>query len=314
MVSKSTMDKFEIMSSLYLLIVFLIILLTAFIGNHTIFLVLVGFSPTILTIIISLLIHEQTKHHKHLLWIVPVFVLGGFFMLKDSALFITMDVEVLTGINFILSMLYVILAFSIFGTESEKVALQAIEHMVEIPKKKEEPKQDLKSYINSIEDKSKALNFAIGRVYSQYHGGSKNLREKIQISSELYNEFSLIGINEGDINLDKLSELIDHIEDKLKLLEKTEKQIFGTSSNLLKNIIRDVDGKDKIIDVLDHNDKDPVRSYYEGALDFCEKIREEMKNLEVSIIKNEYIPRSDEEKEGLKSNIVESKDNKPKKH
>ena len=76
---KHTMDTFESISTIYILIMLLIILLTGYIGNHSLFLVFVGFFPTIATIIVSLLIHEQAKHHKHLLWIVPVFILAGFF-------------------------------------------------------------------------------------------------------------------------------------------------------------------------------------------------------------------------------------------
>ncbi|MGE0793214.1 MAG: hypothetical protein AB7V77_03500 [Candidatus Woesearchaeota archaeon] len=300
---KSKMDKFEVVSGLYMMFVFIFIIFTAYIGDHSIFLVLIGFLPTILTIIISLLMHEQVKHHKHLLWIVPILVIGGFFALKDNVLFLDMDMDVLTGVNFILALLYVVFAFAIFGEEEEKVNVQAIEHIIPIPHKEE--KKSLKEYINSIEDKSKALNFVIGRVYSQSHGGNKSMREKIQISSELYNEFSLIGISEGQIDKVKLLDLINTIELKLKLLEKTEKDVFETACNALKNLIRDVHGKDKIIDVLDHNDKDPVRSYYEGALEFCERVKEELDKEEmVSIVKNEYIPKSEEDAESIKTEIV----------
>lgn len=306
MSKKKANDKFEAISSLYFILMFIFVLLTAFITNTNMFLVLVGFSPTITVIIISILIHEQAKHHKHLLWLVPVAVLAGFFALKNSSLFVTMDVEVLTGINFLLSMLYVIFAFAVFGGKEEEATIEAIEEMIHIPRP--EPKKDLQEYIHSIEDKSKALNFVIGRVYNQYHGGSKQMREKIQIDSELYNEFSLLGIGEGEIDKVKLKKLIEKIEMKLKLLDNTEKEVFGTDSNVLRNIIRDINGHDKVIDVLDHNDKDPVRSYYEGALEFCSKIKEEIENLkEVSIVKNEYIPKDEDDAESIKTDLVKEK-------
>lgn len=303
MSKKQAKDKFEAISSLYFLLMFVFILLTSYISNTNMFLVLVGFSPTLTVIIISLLVHEQAKHHKHLLWLVPVVVLAGFFALKNSPLFITMDVEVLTGINFLLSMLYVIFAFAIFGTKEEEVVVESIEELMHVPTKKD-PKEELQEYIHSIEDKSKALNFAIGRVYNHYHGGNKKLREKIQIDSELYNEFSLMGIGEGEIDKEKLKNLIEQIEKKLLLYQNTEKEVFGTNANLLRNIIRDPDGTDKIIDVLDHNDKDPVRSYYEGALEFCQKVKEEIDNLEVSLVKNEYIPKNEEDAEKSKSKLI----------
>jgi len=281
--------------------------LTAYTGNHSLFLVFVGFCPTIATIIISLLIHEQAKHHKHLIWIVPIIIMGGFFALKDSSLFENMDIEVLTGINLFLSLIYVVLVFTVFGREEERESVEAMEEIMSLTKEKkfETKKEELKDYINSIEDKSKALNFVIGRVYNQYHGGTKQMREEIQIPAEWYNEFALIGISEGVIDKDKLSELIHKIEVKLKKINQTEKEIFKTNSNILKNLIRDVQGHDKIIDVLDHNDKDPVRSYYEGALEFCERIREEIKNMEVSITKNDYIPKSKEDAETLKTELVD---------
>lgn len=303
MSEKKAKDKFEAISSLYFLLMFIFILLTSYISNTNMFLVLVGFSPTLTVIIISLLVHEQAKHHKHLLWLVPVVVLAGFFALKNSPLFITMDVEVLTGINFLLSMLYVIFAFAIFGTKEEEVVVESIEELMHVPTKKD-PKEELQEYIHSIEDKSKALNFAIGRVYNHYHGGNKKLREKIQIDSELYNEFSLMGIGEGEIDKEKLKNLIKQIEKKLILYQNTEKEVFGTNANLLRNIIRDPDGTDTIIDVLDHNDKDPVRSYYEGALEFCQKVKEEIDNLEVSLVKNEYIPKNEEDAEKSKSKLI----------
>ena len=307
MVKRSNLDVFESISSLYMLVVLLIIILTAYTGNHSLFLVFVGFCPTIATIIISLLIHEQAKHHKHLIWIVPIIIMGGFFALKDSSLFENMDIEVLTGINLFLSLIYVVLVFTVFGREEERESVEAMEEIMSLTKEKkfETKKEELKDYINSIEDKSKALNFVIGRVYNQYHGGTKQMREEIQIPAEWYNEFALIGISEGVIDKDKLSELIHKIEVKLKKINQTEKEIFKTNSNILKNLIRDVQGHDKIIDVLDHNDKDPVRSYYEGALEFCERIREEIKNMEVSITKNDYIPKSKEDAETLKTELVD---------
>ncbi|MDD3174970.1 MAG: hypothetical protein PHU51_00665 [Candidatus Nanoarchaeia archaeon] len=304
MAKHKAMDVFEQISALYLLVILLFIILTAYSSNHTLFLVFIGFLPTITTIIISLLIHEQAKHHRQLLWIVPMVIMIGFYALKDSALFSSMDVEVLIGVNFLLSLLYVIFVFAVFGTPDEEVSVEAMEEMI-LPSVKKDKKEELKDYINSIEDKSKALNFVIGRVYNLYHGGSKKLREAIQIPSDWYNEFALIGIAEGVIDKEKLSELITKIEMQLKNVGRSEKEVFKTSANGLKNLIRDPEGNDKIIDVLDHNDKDPVRSYYEGALEFCQRIKEEMVNMEISVVKNEYIPKDEEDAESVKTSLVD---------
>lgn len=311
MAKKPITDDFETVSILYLVIMFIFITITAYAGNHSLFLVMVGFSPTILTIIISLMIHEQAKHHKHLLWIVPLIVMAGFFALKDSVLFMNMDIEVLTGINFLLAMIYVVLAFAVYGKNEEKASIEAVEEIMHLSNKdKKIEEKELTDYINSIEDKSKALNFTIGRVYNQYHGGSKKIREKIQIPSDWYNEFSLVGIAKGKIDKEKLLHLISKFELQLKILEKTEYEVFEEEVSKLRNLIREPHGKDKIINVLDYNDKDPVRSYYEGALEFCQRIKEEIDKLELSVVKSGYVPKSKEEAEELdkkiKSKLVNS--------
>jgi preprotein translocase subunit SecA len=86
----------------------------------------------------------------------------------------------------------------------------------------------------------------------------------------------------------------------LKNFENSEQELFKEKVNILRNLIRDPKGAEKVIDVLDHNDKDPVRSYYEGAVKFCERITQEMKNNNVSLVENTYIPKSEEEEEELK--------------
>ena len=311
---KEIIDKFEIVSALYLLLIFLFALFTAALGNHTLFLVFVGFMPTIITVIISLLIHEQYKRHRHLLWIVPLVVMTGFFLLKNNPIFATMDIEVLTGVNFLLSMLYVIFTFMLFTSYEEKIVIESMVNLEpQATKEEEKEKKDIREYIHSIEDKSKAINFVIGRVYNIYHGGSKGMRQNLQIPADWYNEFSLLGFTDGNIDQDRLMDLIRKIETQLSKLELTEKEVFKNNVHSLKNLIREPHGNDKILEVLDHNDKDPLRSYYEGAIDFCKKVREEMGNMELSIIKNEYIPKTDDEAAELE-NQAPTKSNKNKKN
>jgi len=48
----------------------------------------------------------------------------------------------------------------------------------------------------------------------------------------------------------------------------------------LKNIERDSHGREKVIDVVIRNDKDPVETYYNSAIEFCNKLKQELsKNL-----------------------------------
>ncbi len=308
---RSRVDYFEVLSMLYLLLIVLFILLVAGIGNHNIFVVLIGFFPAIVTVIISLLIHEQFANKNAYIWLIPIIVSIGFYLIGvSSSVFKDFDIEVLTGVNFIIALIYVMIVFMVFKKPKKELKTETIhqeQQIFEVPETK-----TLEEYIHSIEDKSKALNFVIGRVYSKFHGGNNIIREKLRIPSEWYNEFSLIGLDGGDIDKDTLMEIITKFELQLAKFEKTEFEVFKNKSTELKNLIRNPDGTDTIINVMDHNDKDPVRSYYEGATEFCKKIREEIEKDSLTLVKNEYIPKTPEEEAELKgiptsSNFAEPK-------
>lgn len=267
-------DKFEIISGLYLVLLFLIIFAVAFLSQNNLFAVLLGFFPTVLTVVITLLFYEQYKNNNHFLWTVPLILILLFYFagLLDTTVLAKMDIEVLTGVNFMLSGVFVVLLVFLRdkgileggrGLNKEEAVI------LNLPKEE----QDVETYLHSIEDKSKALNFAIGRVYGKYHGGTKHIREQLRIPSEWYNEVSIISDSTTNINTKSLLGFILRIEDRLSLFEKTEHEVFGASCLNFKNLIRDPHGNDRIITVLDHNDNDPVLSYFEGALEFCKKLR-----------------------------------------
>ncbi|MCA9478524.1 MAG: hypothetical protein KC535_05235, partial [Nanoarchaeota archaeon] len=207
----SKIDFFEILSGFYLLFVLFLILVIAAVGDHKIFLVLVGLFPTILTIMVSLMIHEQFSKGTQLLWLLPIITSAGFYSLSlipDLALG-SLDIPVLTGVNFLLSILYVLIVFSVFKNARHH------EHRKETKEEKEMqevvmpvPEQTIEEIIHSIEDKSKALNFVVGRVYNKYHGGTTEMREKLRIPAEWYNDFSLIGFGTDHIDYHKLQEII----------------------------------------------------------------------------------------------------------
>lgn len=304
---RSKIDFFEILSGFFLLLLLFIILLISAIGDHKIFLVLIGFFPSILTVMIALIMYEQHAKGSRVLWIIPLLTSAGFYALQFIPGFglEKLDIPVLTGVNFVISIVYVIFVFGAFRDATKPHDEQRKKrlpnppqpHVVQVPV---EAEKSIEEIIHSIEDKSKALNFVVGRVYNKYHGGSSEMRDKLKIPSEWYNEFSLIGFGTDHIDYDKLQEIITKFELHLKNFEKSEIDLFKTKITSLKNLIRDPSGKDKVIDVLDHNDKDPVRSYYEGAVSFCAKIQEQMENNEVSLVENKYIPKDEEEEEELK--------------
>ena len=155
-----------------------------------------------------------------------------------------------------------------------------------VEKKKEEKKKlviklddetGLKSFVSSIEDKAKAINAAIGRVYSVKRGGAEPLRKKIKIDAAHYNEINELKKEKPAKRREIAIKLLRKIRERLELLQKPENEVFDKddTTNLL-NLNRNPNGKDKVIDVLVRNDKDPVKAYYEGALEFCNDALKEL--------------------------------------
>ncbi len=248
---------FEGFSLFALLCVLLLVFSVSLSTGASLMLVLIGFSPTIITIISCILIYEESSHRRVILWFLPIILAGLFFYIATAQDFLRSNLEIgtLIGLNIAISLLYLTIFFLLIKL---------------LFSEKKEKKKSIKKYVSSIEDKSKAMNYVIGRVYSQYHGGSKELRELITIPSEWYNEF-----NEAKSKEETLK-LVIRIENRFKKLLHTEKEVFHDKIGKLKNLKRKKDGSEKIINVLIDNDNDPVRDYFEGAVAFCEKAREQL--------------------------------------
>jgi hypothetical protein len=152
------------------------------------------------------------------------------------------------------------------------------------------PEEEVDQVVHSIEDKVKALNFVIGRVYSVYHGGSERLRNKIRVDKAWYADFNTIDAKDSERRRAQAIVLLGKIKDRLELLQKSERSVFGDDVDKLKNIQHAPGGSDAIIDVLVRNDKDPVRRYYDGALSFCSDGVRKLnagKNVDAIVPKNE---------------------------
>lgn len=154
----------------------------------------------------------------------------------------------------------------------------------DLQKKLEEAKEEISinqnsfdSNLRGLEAKCKAINFTIGRVYADKKGGSSKIREKLHIPSELYNSFSQISTKEKEVDKDQLIDLIRAIQGKLRQLELQEFRLFTLNKPRLP-VDRLENGKSRVIDVLEDNDKDPVREYYIEAKETCEKFIEYLKN------------------------------------
>jgi len=142
-------------------------------------------------------------------------------------------------------------------------------HFAKLKEELSKYKHDLKinkdnfiTKIRAIEDKCKAINFVIGRVYSVKRGGNAKIREIIRIDKDLYNAFSAITDNFQPKDASKVFKILTKIMEKLSLFEMTEEEVFSSGQILSKH-------NEKIIDILARNDKDPVMTYYDGAKQVC---------------------------------------------
>jgi hypothetical protein len=295
---------FEGFSLFAILVLMFVVVFTSLSTNSPLLLVLIGFSPTLITIIACILIYEEIAHSKVIIWFLP-FILGGmFFYLITSQQFLnyTINVGTLTAINIFLSIIYLAVFFLFFwavGSENHQTKhVQARTNVqtqqnqnfevqrINAPQEYKlyqhqhrsmfQKPASIKEFVASIEDKSKAINFVIGRVYNKYHGGTKEMREHISLPSEWYNDFSLAV--QDDSILDKKTAItaVEKIQTRLKMLEKPEAEVFGLQISGLKNLFRDKAGNDRILDVMIRNDKDPIESYYKGAIEFCKELKERL--------------------------------------
>ena len=283
---KSVFDLFVMFAAVAILLVFIL-----WIGLNTksnLYLVFIGFAPTIIYVILTVYLLEKNHQTKQMIWLTPVafsvifYYMGSF---ADVAILQQMQIWELTYINLFISYSFAaILNFvGIFDSSSEyykkrlksvrkeKHELESqIQEFIEAGKVNED---NLSEYIQSIEDKCKALNFAVGRVYSNKNGGSKDLRNLLKVKPAWYNEFSKLADNYDTIKKESALELINMILERLNTLWNKE-EMFGDRCFSLLRLDRDEACQDKVIDVIIKNDKDPVRTYFESAIDYCLKIKE----------------------------------------
>lgn len=259
---------FEGFSIFALFIIIFIVIGTSLGTRAPLFLVLLGFMPSIVTVVLCIILYEESKERKIAIWFAPFIIIGLFFFVATETLFLqsNLDVQGLTGINLIITLLY-LSVFFLFA--------QAITNQKTTQKKIVQDK-DPEQLINSLEDKSKALNFVIGRVYGSKKGGDESIREKLRIKSQWYNEVSKIFNHQQTTNKD-FKKALAQIRTHLNIFEKTEEEVFGSKHSKLKNLSRDKDGKEKIIEVLARNDNDPVKNYYQQLQDDLKILRNVLK-------------------------------------
>lgn len=252
---------------------FLAVFLTI-ITRSDIFDTFVGLSPFLLTIIITYILVDKYHMESGFLMVFPFIFTGIFFMLGLGHVLQGMDYRTLSTVNIVFALIFEIVVTVHYSMLKHKIKSKT----PEVEKKEEQKKliinlddeAGLRSFVSSIEDKSKAINAAIGRVYSVTHGGTEPLRKKIKIDAAHYNEFSELKNEEPEKRKETAINLLNKIKKRLELLQKPEKDVFDKDDMTgLLNLKKDPVGKDRILDVLANNDKDPVSAYYDGALEFC---------------------------------------------
>ncbi|MGM5487905.1 MAG: hypothetical protein ACQESG_03075 [Nanobdellota archaeon] len=256
--------------------------------NSPLFVIFVSFIPTLLTIVASILFFSTGElRHKIAVWTVPIFTSILWYALAVSGQFQPLNqVQAgnITFLNFVISIIYLII-LDVFQSIDELLIRPLEKKLIKAEggKKKKYSREseleqsvlyhntekNIESYIQAIEDKAKALNFVIGRVYSNKHGGSAQLRELIRIPKEMYNLFSEVPPDQISQNISKLRQAVMAIDKQLQKMEESEEKIFGSKAHGFYNITHDP--KERIIDVLIDNDKDPVATYYQSAREFCNK-------------------------------------------
>lgn len=235
--------------------------------------VLLGLTPLLLSIIIDLSL--AARHYKVLtFWIVllAVHVLFiGIFWLLNLVLYDQINIAGSITTSVIFAIIVTIIVMLADAKRVKEAVNDQVKH--DVPFKAEK----IDEYVHAIEDKIKALNFAIGRVYRASNGGTMKMRERLRVPSEWYNEFNTFRGEDVDTQLDQAAVLLRKIRDRLGLYTQKEKDVFHTSElSSLKHLARQKDGEDRIIDVLKTNDRDPVEHYYVSAIDFCDRILAEI--------------------------------------
>lgn len=270
---------FEGFSLVSLILLFIVIVLTSLSTGASPIFVILSFMPTIATIILCLVMFDETVFTLIIIWVIPFILSGLFFFVATSQELLrsNLDIPAIVAINIFCSIIYLLIFFIIaklFSPRERETHDHKPSHSDNHSMVQHQP-ATIQEYVASIEDKSKALNFVIGRVYNKHHGGSKQLREKLSLKPEWYNEFSEALHNEASPDKKRMLMVLNEIENQLFLLSLPEKDIIPNESlNELKNLDRSSSGEDKILDVLIKNDKDPVETYYAGAKEFCLKLRD----------------------------------------
>jgi len=278
---------------------FFIIIMLSIVTESSPFSTMMGLSPVLFTIIVSYILVDYYHLESGFLMVFPVIFTGIFLLMGMGHMLGEVDYANLSVVNLVFGLLFeaaITMHHSLLkkhlqeehvveekkteivvspGSDAAKKELVEVKKELASVKKmivKLDSDEDVKKFIISIEDKAKAINAVIGRVYSVRHGGTESLRKKIKIDPEHYNEFNELKDKAPSKRKSAAVSILNKINSTLDVIEKPEKEVFdSTDLKGLLNLQRDTRGYDRVLDVLAKNDSDPVKLYYEGAREFCKE-------------------------------------------
>jgi hypothetical protein len=255
-------------TALCVVIAIILVPILAAVSGSPVINVFLGLSPLLLSLF-AIMALRQYKPVVAFVAVVVVHLLAlAYLYIANLTLFT--PVNVMSAVS--LSLMFAVLC-AVLITLASSGGIKRVKEQEPVDAPDFEPAK-IEEYIQAIEDKCKALNFAIGRVYRNSNGSNPRMRERLRIPREWYNEFTQASGEERE-GMAKI--VVDKIRDRLRVYGMREMDVFtATEMESLKNIQRDKHGKDLIVDVLAKNDSDPVAQTYASAVSFCDKIIKEL--------------------------------------
>ena len=274
-----------------ILLLFLITLLS--LGTRSPLLnVVLGFGPAIVTVLLSLIIFEESGHGKVLPWLLPLLSVPAFYALWTSDLPVAQGISAgdLVGVNVVITLLYLIIFFVISEVlverheekqkDAERTPVEKAQRKA--PEHTHTPKTPESNYNRAvlIGEKCKSLNYTIGQVYDRSSNVDKEAREMIRFQREAYN--GLVEFYEGKESGDESvteTKAVHYLNDIIRTinkLNKSEKEIFGALHKDFEKLERRSNGEDKIIDVLATNSRSPVYAAVQTLKDTAQAVKEDI--------------------------------------
>jgi hypothetical protein len=266
---------------------------TALSTRSSLFNVLFGFAPTLLTIITSFFIFEEEGHGRYYAWILPFVIIPVFYAVWQSNIALAQGLSVpdLLGVNLFLTMIYLGVFFVVSPTALER-AHEQHEHEQKTEQEQAKDEAPEHTYKVSLPDdpynqavligeKCKSLNYAMGQVYDRSAGAVKEIRDMIHIDRESYNglvEYYEQKEADGEASITRETAMgyVDSIIDGVRRLNESEAEVFGNLHKSLKGLERSEGGGDAIIDVLASNSRSPVYAAKKTLMSTCQQVKDDL--------------------------------------